>query len=430
MDDTGNVAGGAATDDEVAAARHLLTAAAVRERCRLVAGLVEEGRSPRFRMRRERLADARDRVVALIRSRFPDLSVPLHSRWRHFEAGDVDRWSQLAAVRGWASAGEAARAAADLAILSVLVDAGAGPDWRYVEGATGETYARSEGLAVASLAMFAAGLFSGVPADPLRVDAGALEALSADELAAGFQAGPDNPLVGLTGRRDLLVRLAAAIRARPDIFAVADDPRPGGIVDYLAEQASGGTLPATAILSAVLDGLGPIWPGRIELGGVSLGDAWRHPDLAGLVAAAGGPAAGADIVPFHKLSQWLSYSLVEPLGLLGIAVVDLDGLTGLAEYRNGGLFLDTGAIELVDPADATRPLPVDDPVVVEWRALTVALLDDLAPMVRQAIGATSATLPLCAILEGGTWLAGRTIARERRADGGPPLVIVSDGTVF
>jgi len=45
------------------------------------------------------------------------------------------------------------------------------------------------------------------------------------------------------------------------------------------------------------------------------------------------------LVPIHKLSQWLSYSLVEPLMAAGIEVTDLDGLTGLAEYRNGGLLV-------------------------------------------------------------------------------------------
>jgi hypothetical protein len=39
-------------------------------------------------------------------------------------------------------------------------------------------------------------------------------------------------------------------------------------------------------------------------------------------------------------------------------------------------------------------------------------------------------LPLAKVLEGGTWAAGRIIARRLRADGSPPLNVVSDGTVF
>jgi hypothetical protein len=68
--------------------------------------------------------------------------------------------------------------------------------------------------------------------------------------------------------------------------------------------------------------------------------------------------------------------------------------------------------------------------VVEWRALTVALLDRTAVEVRRILGVDAAALPLAKVLEGGTWAAGREIARERRPDGRPPLTVASDGTVF
>jgi hypothetical protein len=38
--------------------------------------------------------------------------------------------------------------------------------------------------------------------------------------------------------------------------------------------------------------------------------------------------------------------------------------------------------------------------------------------------------PLGALLEGGTWAAGRKLAKEKRSDSAPPLTIISDGTVF
>jgi hypothetical protein len=135
-------------------------------------------------------------------------------------------------------------------------------------------------------------------------------------------------------------------------------------------------------------------------------------------------------VPFHKLSQWLAYSLIEPLAAAGIAVGDIDALTGLAEYRNGGLFLDLGLIVPRDPGLATRVLGVDEEAVVEWRALTVALLDRVADGVRAALRLDARQLPLAKVLEGGTWAAGRRIAAEKRPGGGPPLAIASDGTVF
>jgi hypothetical protein len=132
-------------------------------------------------------------------------------------------------------------------------------------------------------------------------------------------------------------------------------------------------------------------------------------------------------MPFHKLSQWLTYSLLEPFEWAGVTVTDLDALTGLPEYRNGGLLLDTGVLRLRDPALAQSDWAVDDEIVVEWRALTVALLDELAPLVRSDLAAPQ--LPLACVLEGGTWATGRAFAARLR-DGRPPLSIISDGTVF
>jgi hypothetical protein len=111
-------------------------------------------------------------------------------------------------------------------------------------------------------------------------------------------------------------------------------------------------------------------------------------------------------------------------------VTDIDGLTGLAEYRNGGLFIDTEVLILRDPSDAEREHEVGSTLVVEWRALTVALLDRVAGIVRKRLGGDAASFPLARILQGGTWAAGRAIARERRADGSPPIRVASDGTVF
>jgi hypothetical protein len=194
------------------------------------------------------------------------------------------------------------------------------------------------------------------------------------------------------------------------------------LFDFLV-AAWGERLPAPRILEALLVHLAEIWPGRLTLGGIGLGDTWRHPAVKRADATDG-------LIPFHKLSQWLAYSLIEPLQEAGIDVTDIDGLTGLAEYRNGGLFVDAGVIALRDPAAAARPNPVDAPLVVEWRALTVALLDRIAPLVRERLGVSEKEFPLARVLEGGTWAAGRRLARERRPDGGPPIRVASDGTVF
>ena len=105
-------------------------------------------------------------------------------------------------------------------------------------------------------------------------------------------------------------------------------------------------------------------------------------------------------------------------------------LTGLPEYRNGGLFIDHQVLLPKRDYVMKDTHSVDSEVVVEWRALTVCLLDRLAKIIRIKLNKDEKQLPLAKILEGGSWSAGRRIARERRADGSPPLQISSDGTVF
>jgi hypothetical protein len=395
----------------------------VRERSHQILQAGLDGRLDHFTVDLSRLEACADEVVATIRQAYPSLDIPFHARWRHFSAGGHERWGAVMYGAPWQEAAEMARSAFDLAIVSVLLDAGAGAQWRYEEGRTGETYARSEGLAVASFDMFIGGAFSSRPDDPFRVDADVLLTLTAEDLAAGFQVSAENPLVGLEGRAALLNRLGRVVATNPDIFGQVDDPRPGGLFDVIAATAEGETIKATAILEALLTHLGPIWPGRITLGGIDLGDTWRHPLVEATDATKG-------LIPFHKLSQWLSYSLIEPLEWAGYAVVEIDGLTGLPEYRNGGLFLDTGVIALKDASDAASAHAVDSQLVVEWRALTVALLDRIAEPIRRTLGLRAEDFPLAKVLEGGTWATGRRLARERRGDGSPPLTIISDGTVF
>jgi hypothetical protein len=402
--------------DDEAALRGLLNAAAVRERAHEMLDLAFEGRVDGWSVDLARLDEAAERTAAVTRETYPDLIIPFHARWRHFVAGAP----RFAAEGDPAALG---RAKFDLVILSVLLDAGSGPGWSYRDPASGQSFARSEGLAVASQRMFEAGAFSADPADPARADGAALAGLAADSIAAGFQAAESNPLVGLEGRAALLRRLGAQTLARPDLFASADAPRPGGLYDILAARADRGRLPAPAILELLLEALGPIWAGRLVLCGIPLGDCWRHPALRRDDATDG-------LVPLHKLSQWLAYSLIEPLEESGIEVIDVDGLTGLAEYRNGGLFVDTGVLSLTDPEDGSRRHDVSDPLIVAWRSMTVALLDRLAPRVRDLLGVSEADFPLARMLEGGSWAAGRRIAAELRPGGGPPFAITSDGTVF
>lgn len=393
----------------------LRSPAEIRSRSHHLLARARDGASAWFTVQDDAMDSAAAAVADLTVARFPDLDIPFHSRWRHFEAGGVDRKRELDGLLAGLDPAGCARAMIDLTVVSVLLDAGAGPDWTYREADTGLQFSRSEGLGVASWHAFTAGVFSSDPACPLQADAAGLIGLNTGLLAGHLQLGPDNPLVGFDGRADLLRRLGAALAAQPAVFGVPG--RPGGLFDLLAPEPT-----ADDLLGVLLSALSGIWPAGNAIDGESLGDCWPHPAVPGAGRTQGW-------MPFHKLSQWLTYSLLEPFGWAGAPVRGIEALTGLPEYRNGGLFLDTGVLALRDPGWAEHGWTPADELVIEWRACTVALLDELAVLVRRRLGVTAERLPLACVLEGGSWAAGRALAQRLRG-GLPPLTVHSDGTVF
>lgn len=472
--------------------------ATTRARCAAILRAVEQGVSPSFKLNRDALAAVADRVAALTLQRYPTLNIPCHSRWRHFEAGGLDRKAELDQRLAGRSPAEMARAHFDLTVVSVLLDASAGATWHYTESTAlsaaalpradpedllalldqaasarpkpppevptpapnatpAQRFRGSEGLAVAGFRAFMAGAFSNTKGDPLRADAAALRHVDAAALRAILQSSPVNAMPGLEGRAALLARLGGTLQqeaARDTAQGRPAQARPGLLFDRISayglrqaspqaalqppsegvEQSGRATfaleVQATDVLGELLRSLSPIWPSGSKVQGLPAGDVWPHL-WAGANVGGGKQNHTTDgWVPLHMLSQWMTYSLVEPLQWAGITVTGLDALTGLAEYRNGGLLIDGGVIVPRNPRLLERSWKPQDEFIIEWRALTVALLDELAVLVRQRLGKSAQDLPLACILEGGTWAAGREIARELRTDGGPPLRIESDATVF
>lgn len=395
--------------------------ATIRYKSQLIYQKVLDNQSPYFNLNQIKLKSCTDYLIDLIQKDYPDLKVPFHSRWRHFEVGGIDRVAQLKGHPQFPHDSIAqSRCFIELTIISVLLDAGAGNQWQYHEKDTEQYHARSEGLAIASLDMYQSGVFSSEDC-PFSVNADALSSLSIDNLAQHFQLSNSNPLEGVEGRVSLLHQLASVLNSHPDIFK--PDARLGNLFDFLLSLSAEGTLDAAIVLKQVLFLFSPIWPSRLSLDDHNMGDVWCYSSI---------PADNekSNWIPFHKLSQWLTYSLLEPFMWHGIKITGLDKLTGLPEYRNGGFFIDMGVIQIKDQDLLDKPYPPEHDAIIEWRALTIILLDQLWDEVCQQMHFSKSDFPLVKLLEAGTWKAGRIEARKHRQNGAPPIQIISDGTVF
>ena len=261
----------------------LRTLDSVRDRCARVFALAQRGKSKHFDLRLDRLPAVVDLVAEMTaRSYGADpRAIPYHSRWRHMAAADVDAM----AARWPVDAVERARRLVDLVTVSVLLDAGAGSGWSYLD-ADARRSSRSEGLAAAALDMFRDGAFSSDPAAlPHRVNSHGLRALELRALQKGFQVGKNNKMVGLEGRHGLLQRLGAALDAQPQFFG-AECPRPGNLVDFIlanrAPAEPGGAPPAgtagsvsiRTLWRAVIEGFESIWPSTHLA--ARRGDVWAY----------------------------------------------------------------------------------------------------------------------------------------------------------
>ncbi|KAI5857489.1 DUF1688-domain-containing protein [Durotheca rogersii] len=464
-----------APDPTLDAAGYLRSLGAVRERSRLVTERALGNALHHFDVDMAKFPDVVSFVCGIIKRDFdpPFSSIPSHGRYQHFCVGGRDRIANLLSTFAESvDSTEQCRRLIDLFLVSVLLDAGAGTTWSFKSAENGRIYRRSEGLAIASLEMFKTGIFSGNQNNKFQVDKDGLAKLTVDQLAKGLQSRPGSEVAGLEGRAQLLIRLGDALSRSPEIFG--NEGRPGHIVDYLlahpTTQASSNPIVVLPVLwDALMAGLAPIWPpSRTAINGVSLGDAWpcssmpqptptpTSPTLSPFPNSQPGPGAAPweSILPFHKLTQWLTYSLMQPMqNLLKIQFAGTELLTGLPEYRNGGLFIDLGVLTL-KPHDTERGLqnysnycqrtgakgvevapmfePGDD-VIVEWRGVTVGFLDKLLVEVNRALqkDPNGGELTLAQLLEAGSWKGGREIAEVSRPNTKePPILIDSDGTVF
>lgn len=400
---------------------YLLSPKTVRDRAHQMLDFALSGRT-HFEVHLEKLDLVANYVLEVIKENYPSLEIPFHSRKNHLNAGAILRTEKLnqaiKAKNPKADLNALGRAQFDLVVVSVLLDAGAGDTWQYKEASSGKFFSRSEGLAVASFDMFMLGYFSSDQNNPYQVDANGLRVLNEQVLMQCFQVSDANPLLGVSGRLGLLKSLGQVLAAKSDLYPQG---KLSGAFDFLT--AGKQSVSALDVLQFVLTNWGEIWPSRIRMQGMNLGDVWSYSGF-------GSQGSLESMVPFHKLSQWLTYSLLVPMMEAGFSVKEVEKMTGLPEYRNGGLLIDLELLSLKNKSLLLKKHKPDEDLIIEWRGLTVALLDKIGERVQKMLHKTPEEMPLAKVLEGGTWQAGRKIAKQLRAGGVPPLNIDSDGTVF
>lgn len=417
---------------------YLYTIKSVRETNSSTIPLIKTNKLINFDVDLNKMDSVVDFVIKTIRESFPTneslLNIPVHGRFQHFGKGNPNRLTDLIKkFKLTLSDYEICKKLIDLFVISVLLDAGAGNEWKFKEPKTNLEINRSEGIAIASFYMFENGIFSSNINDKYIVDGNKLINLTEKELSDGLQINEFNPINGFNGRLKLLNKLGETLINNKELF---NNNRPGDLIDYLKiNSINENEIDIEVLWDALMKGLLPIWPieGRTKIDGYIIGDAWPLKNK------------NNEIVTFHKLTQWLTYSLFKPLiEFGGFKILNSNLMTGLPEYRNGGLFIDFNVLKLKDDIylkgikfgkENNLDLPAfkpDDDIIVEWRSATICLLDMLLPLINEKmnINNTKYELSLPQLIEAGSWKSGRLIASMKRENGGPPIELIADGTVF
>lgn len=392
----------------------LLTADALREGARRLLHLARQNALAGVRLDDGQIEPLAQRVASILRAAAPEAGLAPHTLWRLAEAGGEDRWGIIAGARAFPDVRMMGRAAFDAAITAVLMTPPANAQWRFNDPFTGESLSGAQGMMAATLSAFASGLFSAVPADPIRADAHALIRVETEELARALQVDEGHAAT-LAAR---LHRLGELAGMRPDLFARNDEPRPGGLFDVLFDEGQeDGNLSLARIFALVMEGLVPLWEGTESLNGVPLGDTVRVPALAGRMD--GGP-----LLPLHERARFLSISLVEPLAWAGIEPLDLDALGGPSDTEHVQLMLAGGVVSFtLQDGDARAQAAI-------LRGLTGALTAELANKVREILELVAEDLPLTCIEEAGTLPLADVLLRENPVAVEDFGKIAAAGTVF
>lgn len=307
----------------------------------------------------------------------------------------------------------------------------------------------SAGLALATFRAFVAGAFSADKAHPCRADAATLRHVDVAALRAMLQGTPQNPNLGLEGRAALLSRWGHMLQSRPG--AGGAQARPCDLVQALATPAGpGAEVQAAAQLAELLRAASATWH-TAPVQGLPAGDVWQHRWAGEATGADLGTNLGKDVetdlgtdlsadlgtdlgtsgwVPLHAAAQAMVGALALPLQKAGYRLNGLEQLTASADHVASSLLLAAGVIVPRQQRLLSRSLKLSDEAVIECRALTVALFDELTGQVRSTLqsqhGAAAAGMTVAEVVNA----TAAVLALGASHGAAPALTIEGDGAVF
>ena len=358
-----------------------------REICLKIYNNILNNNSKYFEINLEKLDQTVDDLLEFILKKYPKMNIGMHSRLNH-----IPEWYDL--VQKWkCPLNEKIKRLIDLLFVSVLLDGGSGENWKYISNNI--EYRRSEGLGKCVYNMFISGFFSLDEKQPYKVDMNRIKLINLDEFKNEFQISKDNILIGLENRLENLVNFSKFM-INNDNFNINNNIRPGNIFDKIYNN-----------LEIDLDKLYEI----IFSFSPIINDVHYYKPL--------------DVyVPFHKILQWLSYSLIDLFKKFNISIRSDNYLTALPEYRNGGFLIDSNIINFKNNNLKNIFHEINSDIIIELRASTIVLID----IIKDKINIKKKNnLNISQVLEGGTWRYGRYLANKNNIS---PIKIKSNGIIF
>lgn len=396
-----------------------------RVRSKELTQLVLKNQSKFFTLDSSKKEEALEFLEKVILSRFQKDKIAKHGRRQHLSSKNRNYFEKVENICQKAGCTFAVENKLELLLLSCFLDAGAGQNWKYNDSYFNCQLVGSEALAAASTDLYLKLISDNlISKKNISLTSDALKNMKFDEFSKSFQHDEsNNALLGAKGRYDSLTQLGSCLELHPSIFVTSHKPELKNIYHFFQSIVEHKSLNLEEVFKTIVFIFHDFFTSDTKINEINLCDSRIHSNLISL------PLVGKKI-PFFKLIQWMVYSIDDFFNSQGIPTINEEFLSGLAEYRNGGFFMDTNIINLKSKNLSHQSYSIDSELVTEWRALTITLLDEFLEELKIKRGYNH--LNMSKLLEGGTWIAGRKLARENRPDSpySPPIKIITDGKFF